>query len=439
MIKSWMMLRYTTHAFFLLMLLFGASELHAQNKLSVEGNAQIKGTLSLQDDSSNVFLGNLSGINQTGSSNIGIGSGFLLNNEAKDNIAVGFEPLRFNTLGEDNIAIGNQALRANTEGSLNIAIGNRVLRDNITGRGNVGVGISTLEDNETGDHNTALGFAISFLGDSFSNSMALGFNTIITTPNQIRLGNPSIVSIGGYEPWSTISDQRLKHQIRADIPGLDFIARLRPVSYQLDMTNISKWHHTPDSLRDFKSEAVKGNIRYSGFLAQEVEATAQEIGYDFSGVDQPKNEKDRYGLRYSQFVVPLVKAVQELNAEKQIAEDRITHLEREVEELKALVLATKNVELRSNNKRASLSQNTPNPFNEYTTIQYFIPDGFRQAMIRIADHNGKLIKDIGIAESGAGKVEIEATQLRDGNYFYYLILDGKLVDSKQMIQLNNDR
>ena len=37
------------------------------------------------------------------------------------------------------------------------------------------------------------------------------------------------------------------------------------------------------------------------------------MGYDFSGVDAPKNDKDIYGLRYSEFVVPLVKAVQELN------------------------------------------------------------------------------------------------------------------------------
>ena len=33
--------------------------------------------------------------------------------------------------------------------------------------------------------------------------------------------------------------------------------------------------------------------------------------YDFSGVDKPKNENDMYGLRYSEFVVPLVKAMQE--------------------------------------------------------------------------------------------------------------------------------
>ena len=50
---------------------------------------------------------------------------------------------------------------------------------------------------------------------------------------------------------------------------------------------------------------------FSGFIAQEVENAAKATGYDFSGIDKPKNENDIYGLRYAEFVVPLVKAVQE--------------------------------------------------------------------------------------------------------------------------------
>jgi hypothetical protein len=42
-----------------------------------------------------------------------------------------------------------------------------------------------------------------------------------------------------------------------------------------------------------------------------VEQAAKQVGYDFSGVDAPKNDKDLYGLRYAEFVVPLVKGMQE--------------------------------------------------------------------------------------------------------------------------------
>ena len=55
------------------------------------------------------------------------------------------------------------------------------------------------------------------------------------------------------------------------------------------------------------------SMRFSGFIAQDVEALSKSLGYEFSGVDAPKNSKDIYGLRYADFVVPIVKSVQELN------------------------------------------------------------------------------------------------------------------------------
>ena len=78
----------------------------------------------------------------------------------------------------------------------------------------------------------------------------------------------------------------------------------------------------------------------TGFIAQEVEAAARKAGFAFSGVDKPKNEKDFYGLRYAEFVVPLVKGMQEqqviieeqkknLDTQKQ----RIDELEKRIKEL----------------------------------------------------------------------------------------------------------
>ena len=75
--------------------------------------------------------------------------------------------------------------------------------------------------------------------------------------------------------------------------------------------------------------AEKEKILYTGFVAQEVEAAAAELGFLFSGVDAPKNNKDTYGLRYAEFVVPLVKAVQEQQAQ-------IEELKKQNAELKAL-------------------------------------------------------------------------------------------------------
>jgi hypothetical protein len=88
---------------------------------------------------------------------------------------------------------------------------------------------------------------------------------------------------------------------------------------------------------DTESRNEKSRIVYTGFLAQEVEAAAQSIGFDFSGVDAPKNDNDFYGLRYAEFVVPLVKAVQEqqeiieqLKAENARLEERLTRIESKI-------------------------------------------------------------------------------------------------------------
>ncbi len=66
-----------------------------------------------------------------------------------------------------------------------------------------------------------------------------------------------------------------------------------------------------------------GHVRYL--------QAAKELGYEFNGVDAPKNEKDYYGLRYSQFVVPLVKAVQELN-------EKLDQKQAENDQLRAMLL-----------------------------------------------------------------------------------------------------
>ena len=115
------------------------------------------------------------------------------------------------------------------------------------------------------------------------------------------------------------SDKRFKNNIQENVAGLDFILNLRPVTYSLNVEKINDFLGVTGlqgSDEILKNAARKKEaIIQTGFIAQEVEEAAQSLGYDFSGVDAPKNEHDFYGLRYAEFVVPLVKAVQELAEE----------------------------------------------------------------------------------------------------------------------------
>jgi hypothetical protein len=111
--------------------------------------------------------------------------------------------------------------------------------------------------------------------------------------------------------WSSVSDGRFKSDIKEDISGLEFINQLRPISYTLDRKAIDKFLGIPDSLT-IPLDPGSTAVRQTGFVAQEVEAIVRKSGYVFGGVEAPQNENDHYSIRYAEFVVPLVKAVQEL-------------------------------------------------------------------------------------------------------------------------------
>jgi len=81
----------------------------------------------------------------------------------------------------------------------------------------------------------------------------------------------------------------------------------------------------------------------------------------------------------------------------------------------------------------SLDQNTPNPFPNSTMINYTLPQHFAKANILVADRSGKTIKQINITGAGKGRVNVEASSLLPGTYNYSLVVDGRVIDSKQMV------
>ncbi len=303
------------------------------------------------------------------------------NTTGSENTAVGFQALRLNTIGDRNSCLGAEALSSNTRGDENTAIGAFALDRNKTGETNTAVGMSALSGIFTGSGNTAIGVNAgrsveaensTFIGSdtgafSFdvSNSTALGSGTDVNDDNQVRIGNIFVTSIGGPVNFTAFSDSRYKKNVSADVPGLAFIAKLRPITYTLDVEGLDKKLKamrpqlpapaTPlaragstrsldgevragsldsiqlpfeelkvreETVEELKAKQDKARIVYTGFVAQEVEQAAKELNYQFSGVDGPKNTDHFYGLRYAEFVVPLVKAVQELNEEnKQVKKE----------------------------------------------------------------------------------------------------------------------
>ena len=109
--------------------------------------------------------------------------------------------------------------------------------------------------------------------------------------------------------FTEASDMRLKEFIKPLDYGLSYILKLNPVTYY--WKNI---HTGDDSLQ-------------IGLIAQDIEKLNNEMKVENQIVFKPESSDEIMGVEYSKLVVPLIKAVQELNEE-------IEKLKAEIEELK---------------------------------------------------------------------------------------------------------
>jgi hypothetical protein len=294
--------------------------------------------------------------NTIGSYNTAAGRNVLsFNTTGSHNTATGNAAMHYNNTGENNTATGSGALVANTTGSDNTAAGNNALENNTTGFQNSAIGINTLTSNTTGSYNTAIGAYANVAAGNYTNANAIGNSATANASNKIRLGNTNITVIEGQVAYSWPSDARFKFNVEEEVIGLDFIKRLRPVNYQFDTRTFEEFltRNMPDSIRRHHFEGVdfstSTGIVHTGFIAQEVEQAARESGYAFDGVHAPTDGNDNYSMAYSQFVVPLVKAVQEqqemieqLEQKNAAQNDEIAQLKAELQEIRALLMARSN-------------------------------------------------------------------------------------------------
>ncbi len=446
--------------------------------LNIKVNNQEAGLIDFTND--NTFFGYLSGSANTGSWNTAYGyKSLTTNTSGHSDAAYGFEALFSNTTGTWNTGLGNQALYSNTTGNYNSGIGSGALYTNTSGNGdvanglnslyynttgswNTAVGIYALENNTTGFENVAIGDSASFnnttgyditavgafagpnsISTNLTNSSAFGAGATLTASNQVVIGNSSVTSIGGYANWTNFSDGRFKNNIQENVPGLSFIKLLRPITYNLDIKGINNFlHRGKELISTTTAESAilqKGKIVYTGFVAQEVEVSAKKLDYDFSGVVSPQNDNGLYGLRYSDFVVPMVKAIQELSNANDSLKSVIeglktteTNLQSQVniimQQLNSLKATT------FSGQKPALQQNAPNPFNSATTINYYLPSNSTKAQLTITDGQGRLLKDVVLNSSkGPGQAIINARELASGTYFYSLVINGKNIDTKRMV------
>lgn len=371
--------------------------------------------------------------------------------------AFGTNALKVNTTGGSSTACGWSALVSNTTGNNNTAFGLWAGNSTTTGSYNTFIGTVTGTLNTTGSNNTSLGYNANVSSGALTNATAIGHTATVNASNKVRIGNSSVTVIEGQVAWTSVSDGRFKNNIKEEVKGLEFIKKLRPVSYQFDAKTFDEFlmKNMPDSIKASRSQEVdytaSSSVIHTGFIAQEVEQAAKDCHYNFDGVHLPVDDNDNYGIAYSQFVVPLVKAVQELSGitdslGKVITKQdsvinaknaKVDDLQNQISNCCSNIIIGKGLTnsetVVSSNTTAILYQNNPNPFNQQTNIQYSIPTNSSTSSIMVFDLTGKLIKTIPVTTFGNASITINGNELNPGMFVYSLIVDGKIIDTKSMI------
>ena len=234
-------------------------------------------------------------VDSDGSQNTSTGSDVLTNNTGVRNTASGYRTLYKNIGGSTNTAVGYQSLYNNISGSDNTAIGHEALYTNTTANRNTAVGVNALDFNTTGTGNTAIGYQADTASLDLQNATVIGNLAQVDASNKVRIGNTSVTVIEGEVAFTSSSDARLKDTIKPVNQGLVLINDLHPVSYHRI--------NNPDSDIEI------------GLLAQEVESTLEKFGLSNSGMVHQPTENSYMSLRYNDLLAPIIRAIQELDAQ----------------------------------------------------------------------------------------------------------------------------
>jgi len=108
------------------------------------------------------------------------------------------------------------------------------------------------------------------------------------------------------------SDRNEKENITQSDLGLTFIKELNPVSYTWKNNNSNRTHYglISQDIETWLSDNDKNNTDFAGLVKTDVSEEQDGSSY-------------KYGLRYNEFISPLIKAIQELSAKVEELEGKI--------------------------------------------------------------------------------------------------------------------
>ena len=217
------------------------------------------------------------------------------------------------TTGLSNVLMGAYAGGAVTSADQNVCIGSSA-GGAVTGERNTFIGQGAGDAMVSGSDNTCIGVNCDASANDVSNAISLGA-AVNAAANDFSFGKASNVVTNDFDAdadWSRSSDIRLKRNIQDTTLGLDFINDLRPVKFQWKPSN-----EVPKEMKAEYNEVNQKNLDIvsHGFIAQEVKEAIDKYGdTTFGGWHLDKTDNETQRVKKNMFVMPLIKAVQELTA-----------------------------------------------------------------------------------------------------------------------------
>jgi hypothetical protein len=278
-------------------------------------------------------------------------------------------------------------------------------------------------------------------GDELLTVRDNGFVGVQTGSRLVVSGNPKTeefqVNGQGFSfSWNQPSDMRIKNDTSIIDNPVEKVTQLQGITYRYDTmhSKIKHWN-TP-----------KG--KQAGVIAQQLKEVLPEA---VSG-----SEKGLYKVSYNQIIPLLIetnkaqqKQIEKLKKKTESVKslcNKVEKLQQQIQQMHKRegakrfkrsgdqTLNQKTVTIGDDNQaKAMLLQNRPNPYNDKTTIPYYLPKDFKQATMLITNINGQLVRRVTLEQSGKGELTLRTEGLNAGQYIYSLILDGRKIQSRKMV------
>jgi hypothetical protein len=274
----------------------------------------------------------------------------------------------------------------------------------------------------------------------WTNNVGPWDNTFMTYPSHdyskcyiVQKNNQSRFYVtGNGEAWSTgfmnLSDRRFKKNIQS----IDIVQNL----YSLEA---KKYQFKAIDSSSFESESDFYSQEHFGFIAQDVKELFPSL--------ISEDEHGFLAINYVELIPVLVEGMKQqknnldlLQLQNENLQTEVIALREDINSIRAMYMQPKGRNKSSsietidiNVSKASLLNCKPNPFNDETTIEYFIPSDLVSAYIVIHDTQGNEVKKITLTQSGNSFIVVKSDNLKAGLYSYSLVYNGKLIDTKKMI------